>query len=309
MSYAPGGSAGTAPLNPDQRFGPYQIEKALGAGALAVVYRARMPDGRLVALKVLKPEVSSQGKLRQLFRNEYELTARLRHPGLVEVFDAGEIDGHPYIAMALVQGPTLEEYLARHKTLGETASIKIARQIALTLDYIHEHGIIHRDLKPANILISNEGRALLFDFGAALNSKVPPVTKVEGIYGTPAFLAPEQIRDSQAVDGRADLYSLGVILYRMVSGRKPFYGSRSDLLEAHLHQPPPPPSEFAYVSPQFEALILKALAKDPAQRFQSGAELAKALDEVQLTPPPARTGISQRILGWLRGAPEAETTP
>jgi serine/threonine protein kinase len=305
MSYALNGPANESPLRPDQRFGRYQVEKVLGAGALAVVYRARLQDGRFVALKVLKPAASRQAKLRQLLRNEYELTARLHHPGLVEVFEAGEIDGHPYIAMALVQGPTLEEYLLRHKTLGETASIKIARQIALALDYIHEHGIIHRDLKPANILISNEGRALLFDFGAALNRKVPPQTKADGIYGTPAFLAPEQILDSQAVDGRADLYSLGVILYRMVSGERPFYGSRAELLEAQLHQTPPPPSEYAYVSPQFEALILKALAKDPAQRFQSGAELIAALDAVQLTPP--RTGIPQRIFGWLRGAPEPKT--
>lgn len=304
MSYALNGTASAAPLNSDQRFGPYQIEKVLGAGALAVVYRARLQDGRLVALKVLKPAASSQIKLRQLFRSEYELTARLHHPGLVEVFEAGEIDGHPYIAMALVQGPTLEEYLLRHKTLGETASIKIARQLAVTLDYIHEHGVIHRDLKPANILLGNGGRALLFDFGAALNSKAPPPAKADGIYGTPAFLAPEQVLDSQTVDGRADLYSLGVIIYRMVSGNKPFYGSRSELLEAQLHRAPPPPSEYVYVSPQFEALILKALAKDPAERFQSGAELAAALDAVQLAPPPPRSGISQRILDWFRGPSE-----
>jgi serine/threonine-protein kinase len=206
--------------------------------------------------------------------------------------------------MALVEGMTLEEFLSKNRTLGETASVKIAKQVAQALDYVHQHGVIHRDLKPANILISQDGRALLFDFGAALNRNTPPLVAMDGIYGTPAFLAPEQIRDSQSVDGRADLYSLGVILYRMVSGRKPFYGGRDELLEAHLHQPPPPPSEFAYVSPELEAVILKAIRKDPTQRFQTGAEFAAALDEVELKPPPERVALPQRILQWIRGAPE-----
>jgi eukaryotic-like serine/threonine-protein kinase len=158
-------------------------------------------------------------------------------------------------------------------------------------------------VKPANVMISQDGRALLFDFGAALNRNTPPPAEKEGIYGTPAYLAPEQILDSQTVDGRADLYSLGIILYRMVSGRKPFYGERSDLLDAHLHQAPPPPSEFAYVSPELEAVILKAIAKDPAQRFQTGAELAAALENAKLQPPPEHTALPKRLLQWLRGAP------
>jgi serine/threonine protein kinase len=304
MTYATDGYAGANLLNPLQRFGPYQIERALGAGAVAVVYSATQ-DGRQVALKVLNPYAAGQPKIRQLFRNEYQLASRLRHPGVVQVFDAGEIDGHPYIAMSLVHGTTLEEYLAANPTLGETASIDIARQVALTLDYVHGQGIVHRDLKPGNILISRDGRALLFDFGTALNLNAPPPPGIEGIYGTPAFLAPEQIRDSAAIDGRADLYSLGVVLYRMVAGRKPFYGSRSEVLEAHLHQPPPPPSEFAYVSPELEATILKALAKEPADRYQTGQEFAEALEAVKLEPPPERVPIGQRILGWLRRAPAA----
>jgi serine/threonine protein kinase len=246
---------------------------------------------------------ANQPNLRRLFRNEYQLAARLRHPGIVQVYEMGEIDGHPYIAMMLVQGMTLEAYLAANPKLGETASVEIGRQVALALDYVHEQGIVHRDLKPANILISNDGRAYLFDFGASLNRRTAAPEEFHGIYGTPAFLAPEQIRSSADLDGRADLYSLGVILYRMVSGRKPFYGSRNEVLEAHLQEAPPPPSKFAYVSPELEAVILKAIAKDPADRFQSGAKLAAALQAAKLEPPPERLPIGQRILEWFRGAP------
>jgi serine/threonine protein kinase len=303
MSHPVSGPPVVAPLQPGQRFGGYQIEKQLGVGAMAVAYSARAEDGRMVALKVLTPAAANQPNLRRLFRNEYQLAARLRHPGIVQVYEMGEIDGHPYIAMMLVQGMTLEAYLAANPKLGETASVEIGRQVALALDYVHEQGIVHRDLKPANILISNDGRAYLFDFGASLNRRTAAPEEFHGIYGTPAFLAPEQIRSSADLDGRADLYSLGVILYRMVSGRKPFYGSRNEVLEAHLQEAPPPPSKFAYVSPELEAVILKAIAKDPADRFQSGAKLAAALQAAKLEPPPERLPIGQRILEWFRGAP------
>jgi eukaryotic-like serine/threonine-protein kinase len=303
MSYAVNGYAAPPPLQPMQRFGPYQIEQKLGAGAVAVVYSAHSQDGRQVALKVLNPDAAKQPKFRKLLRNEYQMVARLHHPGVVQVYDLGEIDGHAYMAMELVQGPTLEEYMTAHGTLGETAAVAIVQQLARTLDYVHQQGVVHRDLKPANVLISRDGRALLFDFGAALNLRTATPEELAGIYGTPAFLSPEQIRSSADLDGRADLYSLGVILYRLVSGRKPFYGGRSEVLEAHLHQTPPKPSAFAYVSPELEAVILKAIAKAPEERFQTGAEFAAALQAAKLEPPPERLPLTQRILGWIRGTP------
>lgn len=290
-------------LQPRQRFGQYQIDRMLGAGAVAVAYRARAQDGRLVALKILKPAAAKQAKIRQLFRNEYQLAARLHHPGIVQVYELGEAEGLPYIAMALVDGPTLESYVSPRKPLGETASVAIASQLALTLDYIHSQGIVHRDLKPANVLIDPNGRALLFDFGAALNLQQADPADYEGIYGTPAFAAPEQIRSSPALDGRADLYSLGVIVYRMLSGRKPFYGERNELLEAQLHQSPPKPSAFAYVSPELEAIVLKALAKSPEKRFQTGAEFSAALQAAKLEPPPEQISFTRRIADWFRGEP------
>jgi serine/threonine protein kinase len=209
------------------------------------------------------------------------------------------------MAMALIVGYTLEEFLATHKTIGEMAAITIAQQVATTLDFVHAQGIVHRDLKPANILIDGGRRAMLFDFGAARDGQIPDQEE-EGIYGTPSFLAPEQIRNDAAIDGRADLYALGIILYRMVSGRRPFYGSRQEILDAHLQEIPPKPSKFGYVSAETEAVILKAIAKDPEQRFQTGAEFAAALEEAKVAAPPLEnSSFPQRILQWFRGAPNS----
>lgn len=279
------------------RLGGYQIEAVLGQGAVAVVYRARSPQGRTVALKVLTDAAASQRRVRTLFQSEYRITSRLNHPGVIRAIDAGEIDGHPYMSMEVVAGKTLQDFVRKDKGLGETASIDIVRQVASTLDYVHQQQIVHRDLKPTNIFITQSGRALLFDFGTALDLRNPPAEPDFGIYGTPGFLAPEQIQHGDQIDGRADLYSLGIIFYRLLTGRRPFYGTRDDVLDAHLHTAPPPPSEFAYVSPELEAITLKLLAKDPDQRYQTGAELLHALENVELVPEPEKA--PQRLMRWL----------
>jgi len=294
---------GPNPMQPPQRLlqrlGGYVIDTVLGQGAVAIVYRARSPQGKVVALKVLTDMAAAQPKIRLMFQNEYRITSRLKYPGVVQVSDSGMIDGHPYIAMDVVEGKTLQDFMGKDKGLGEAPSVNLVRQLANTLNYVHQQQIVHRDLKPANIFVTQDGRALLIDFGAALDLRNPPTEPASGIYGTPGFLAPEQIRNGNAVDGRADLYSLGVIFYRMVVGRRPFYGTREDVLEAHLSTPPPPPSDVGYVSPQLEVVLLKLLAKDPAARYQTGAELVTALDQVHLEAPPA--GAPQRLLRWLLG--------
>ncbi len=172
--------------------------------------------------------------------------------------------------------------------------------MADALDYCHQRGVVHRDLKPANILLTPQGRALLFDFGTAVDMADSAGATDDGIYGTPGYASPEQAAGKQ-LDGRSDLYSLGVVLYRMLTGRKPFYGSRSEMLEAHQHAEPPHPSQFTYVSPDLERIVLKAMAKDPADRYQTGADLVQALGEAHLAPPPVPTELPQRILSWLRG--------
>jgi eukaryotic-like serine/threonine-protein kinase len=303
MSHPVQGYASAGLLHPQQRFGPYQIERKLGEGAVSVVYSARGQGGQQVALKVLSPAAASQPKIRRLFRQEYQILSRLHFPGIVPVYEYGEQEGRPYMAMALIMGSTLEEFLVTHKTIGEMAAITIAQQVATTLDFVHAQGIVHRDLKPANILIDQGRRAMLFDFGAALDRQMLDQEE-EGIYGTPSFLAPEQIRNDATIDGRADLYALGIILYRMVSGRRPFYGSRQEILDAHLQEIPPKPSRFGYVSAEIETVILKAIAKDPDQRFQTGSEFAAALEEAKISASPLEnSSFPQRILQWFRGAP------
>ncbi len=284
---------------PPNRFGAYQIEGPLGQGAVARVYRAQDRRGQPVALKVMLPAAASQAHLRACFQLEYRVLSRLRHRGISRVNDAGEVNGLPYIAMELINGETLEDFLLRNKTIGEAAAIGIVRQVADALDYLHANGYVHRDIKTSNIMLTRDGRAVLFDFGTVYDIENPPEHEM-GIYGTPAFLAPEQIDPDRPVDGRADLYALGIVLYRMLAGQKPFYGARSEVLDAHLTQEPPPPSKHHWLSPELERIILKAIAKDPADRFQTGQEFIDALDGAPLEPEPAKPELGQRLFGWLR---------
>lgn len=276
------------------RFGPYQIEGVLGQGAVAMVYAAINQQGQPRVLKVLMRQAAAQRNVRLGFQNEFRALRQLRHRNIVRAYNMGEVDGYFYMTLERINGETLDEFLLRAEKIGEQPAIRIVSQVASALDYMHVQGYAHRDVKPANILMARDGRAVLFDFGTVLDIEHPGDEDTVGVYGTPAFLAPEQI-NSGPVDGRADLYALGIILYRMITGRKPFYGGRSEVLDAHLHQPPPPPSEYAHVSPDLERVILKAIAKNPDDRFQTGAELITALETAQLAPEPEKVEIGQRI--------------
>jgi len=285
-------------FKPLRQLGPYQLDAVLGIGATAAVYRARRSNGQVLALKVLHQEAMNDAPVRQAFQREARLLLRLRHPGIITALESGQFDGRFYLALALVDGPTLDEFLGQTKKVGEQVTIDVGVQVAAALHYLHEQNVVHRDIKPANILLQNQRRAILFDFGAALDRNTEQAIPGE-VFGTPAFLAPEQARGDAQIDGRADIYALGITLYRMVTGRKPFYGSRLEVLEAQILTPPPRPSSFGYVSPELEAAILRALAKDPAQRFQSGAEMAAALEVARRAEPPPE--LPRRLLGWLRG--------
>lgn len=303
LTTLPQGYRGQPPEQPLQRLGPYQIERVLGQGAAAMVYQARRADGATVALKVLHRAAGGDAHIREAFQREAKILLKLNHPGVVRALDAGMIEGHYFMTLTLVEGQTVEALLNRQKKLGETPAIDIGIQVANVLDYLHRQQIVHRDIKPSNILLNQRSRAILFDFGAAIDLSVEQPVAGQ-IYGTPAFLAPEQARGDGTIDGRADIYALGISLYRMVAARKPFYGTRGELLEAHIKTPPPRPSQFAYVSSALEAVILKALAKSPAARYQSGAELAAALEQARTAvgERDAAPAGPQRLLHWLRSA-------
>lgn len=293
MALAPNGPmGGSSPLNSDQ-FGRYRIEGELGRGAVATVYAAQSATGGALALKVLHREVAGNSKIRNAFLHEYRMLTRLRHRNIIRVYETGEINGRYYIAMDLVQGETLAEFLHRNRKFGEQATLAITRQLASALAYLHAERMVHRDVKPSNVLMTRDARAILFDFGAVL--EMGQAGEDRGIYGTPAYLPPEQILAVPDLDGRADLYALGVTMYQMLVGRRPFQGSRQELLEAHLHEPPPAPTQFGHVTPELEMIVLKLLEKERDDRYADAAALIDALDTVV----PESQGVGSRLRRWL----------
>jgi hypothetical protein len=213
------------------------------------------------------------------FEREARTAAHLSHPAIVPVLDVGHIDKYTFMVMQLIEGQTLAERLldAHAGRLEEKLAADIAWQIADALHYAHTKHVIHRDVKPSNILLTAENQAMLTDFGIALALDDPVLTQTGYIVGTPAYIAPEQAAGQKPIDGRADLYSLGVVLYQMLTGHIPFHGSTPQVLHAHVYDPPPSPSAIVELSEAMEAVVLRALAKVATRRFQSGLELAQAL--------------------------------
>ena len=298
---------------PFNQVGPYRVESPLGGGAVAMVYRARRVDGtsqkasdqpgsdnpETVALKVLRPEATRDPHALACFQFEARVVSRLNHPGIMRVYNTGMDGGRMYTAMELIDGPSFDHFLLAQKRLPEPQAVGLARQLTKALDYLHNQGYVHRDIKPANLMLTRNGIIKVADFGTAI--RIDDGAPYEmGLYGTPSFLAPEQIVEGGRIDGRADLYAVGMILYLMVTGRKPFYGSRNEVLQANMETEPPPPSHFAHVSPALESIIVKALAKDPGERFQSGEAFAGALKDAVLIPEPAKPSLGARLFGWLR---------
>jgi serine/threonine-protein kinase len=248
---------------------------------VAIIYRALDSDDKVVALKVLFPPAGiTEDSIKARFEREAQIAASLRHSNIVPVLDTGQDRGHVYLVMPLIDGDTLEERLKRKGSLDELTSLDIAWQIANALDYAHQQGIVHRDIKPSNVLLTKDNQALLTDFGVVQALDAPSLTQSGHIIGTPAYMAPEQAIEEKVVDRRADLYSLGVILYRMVTGRLPFRGSTAEMLHAHVYEQPPTPSSITRVSPGMEAIILRAMAKNPVDRYQDGAAMAQALSRL-----------------------------
>jgi eukaryotic-like serine/threonine-protein kinase len=275
-----------------KKIGRYEIVDELGRGAMGAVYRAHDPVmGRTVALKcILSAALSGDqtSEYRQRFTREARAAGALAHPGIVPVFDAGEDDGVPFLVMEFVQGQTLADSMKQGTRYSIDQVCEIGQHIADALGYLHRNGIVHRDIKPANILMTSREvygaeRPRITDFGVAKLAG-GEVTTTGQLLGTPAFMPPEQFTGAP-IDGRTDLFSLGVILYRMACGEQPFAGETLTAVSYKIvHTDPIPPSKLnPGVSQAVEGVLLKCLAKNPADRFQTGEELAAALSAVRYT--------------------------
>ncbi|MDZ4770223.1 MAG: protein kinase [Chloroflexota bacterium] len=264
----------------------YEIESLLGEGSTAAVYLARDHRlNRVVALKILLPHVNESARKR--FFQEAQSVAQLNHPGIMALYDMDEEDGKAFLVVEYVAGRLLSETIPA----SVAQVVALGRQIAEALNYAHERKIIHRDIKPANIMVTPDGQTKIMDLGLALPREAKRVTAAGMIIGTPAYLSPEQAQ-GMTLDHRTDIYSLGVVLYEMVTGMLPFASDDIPaLLLQHVRQPAPPPSIHVPSLPlALENVILKALEKNPSRRFQSGDALARSLDAALLVDPLATAG-------------------
>jgi eukaryotic-like serine/threonine-protein kinase len=264
-------------------YGRYQVEKELGRGSMGMVYQAYDPQiDRRVALKVLRPDLVTSEGFAQRFLKEARAIGRLSHPNIVVVHDVGSDQGTIYIAMELLTGEPFHEVM-RNKEFSDKEIILLGSQAARVLDYAHQHGIVHRDIKPSNIMFSADGQIKITDFGIAHieDPSAPQQTRAGEVLGTPAYMSPEQVL-GKPVDGRSDIYSLGVILYELSTGVRPFRGENlAAVFMAVTQQTPPEPAKMKpKVSPELSGIIMKCLNKAPEERFQSGKELAAALEGV-----------------------------
>jgi HAMP domain-containing protein len=267
------------PANMPGRIGRYQVQERLGEGSMSVVYKAFDADiSRHLAIKLLRPEVAMEPEFRSRFLSEARAAGNLAHPNIVTIYDIGECELGPYIAMELVQGPTLEEAMAEDARPSLRQILDIGVQLADALGYAHSRGIVHRDVKPGNIMQLPDGHTIrITDFGIAhIESPDRMHHTVSGtILGTPQYMSPEQI-EGGAVDGRSDLFSVGVILYQLLTGKRPFVAQTLASLYAKIVREPPEP-----MGDQMPAgvrkLVERLLQKDPARRFADGRELGDAL--------------------------------
>ena len=278
----------TAEIDPDgaaqvesRRLGRYQIVAELGWGAMGVVYKAYDPRiDRIAAIKVINVPtvVQKESEAYRRFIREAQAAGRLSHSGIVTIYDVDEdpASGTPYIVMEYVPGKRLDTFVADlpSQRLSLEMSLALAQQIAEALDYAHSQGIVHRDIKPGNVIVNEEGRAKIADFGIA-KINLTDFTLPGQVLGTPAFMAPEQLLEG-SVDGRSDLFSLGVMLYWMLTGKRPFSGESATSIAFKLaYKDPIPATEISpNLHAHFDAVLRRALAKAPAERYQTGKEFA-----------------------------------
>ena len=284
--------------NKGKRLGRYEIVAEIGRGAMGVVYKARDPKiDRFVALKTISlvgQDPDDEGDYRERFFVEARAAGRLLHPGIVTIFDVGEEPERrdPYIVMEYIAGQSLNKLLSgEKKKIPFSTALRLTEELAEALDYAHAQGVVHRDIKPANILVTEDGHPKIADFGIA-KLNLAHLTVPGQVLGTPAYMSPEQLEGEQ-VDGRSDLFSLGVILYSMITGYKPFQGNSATTVcfKVANREPVPATALDSELPPELDAVLSRAMAKDPAQRYQRGIEFALDVHELrQLRSSATQTG-------------------
>lgn len=311
-------------MPPPIRLGKYEIRRELGKGSMGVVYEGFDPlIQRSVAIKVMRDDEldpSQADELLARLRREAQAAGRLNHPGIVAIYDYGEEASFggtqvAFIAMELVHGRDLKSVLEGGHAVSIGDVMRWMQAILTALEHAHRHGVIHRDMKPANVILLNDGRLKIADFGVA-RLESSEMTRVGTVLGTPAYMAPEQLM-GMAVDGRADLFSCGVILYQLLTGSKPFTGGYATIVHKVLHEDPVPPTQLNQaLSPAWDAVVRRAMAKQPAERFQTAAEFAAAVNEAAigdneptvLMPRPSGGASAGTLAGSLSGQSLAGTT-
>ena len=304
----------------------YQIGEVIGRGGMAEVHEGRdLRLGRRVAVKILRPDLARDPSFQARFRREAQSAAALNHPNIVAVYDTGEDtlmgEGEtavivPYIVMEYVDGMTLRQILASGRRLLPERALEISAGVLSALDYAHRHGIVHRDIKPANVMLTRTGDVKVMDFGIARamnDTNTATMTAAQSVMGTAQYLSPEQAR-GEVVDARSDLYSASVLLYELLTGKPPFTGdSPVSIAYQHVSEMPTPPSQVdPGVTPEIDAVVLRALAKSPDDRYQTAAEFRAdveraiagspvtaavpmiTIDQTQQLTPVAAAGIQQQ---------------
>jgi serine/threonine-protein kinase len=300
--------------------GRFRLLEVIGEGGMGKVFRAeQLATGRVVALKLLNPELSNDEDLLRRFEREAKVTARLSHPNIVKAVEFGAADGHVFLAMELVDGRSLADLIEQGRWLGVARTLAIMGPVLKALAYAHRRGVVHRDLKPANIMVTSRESVKVLDFGIAKlgnsgHTATQKLTRVGSLLGTPSYMSPEQAM-GQPADARSDIYSCGVMLYEMLTGQRPFVADLPvQVMSMQLNAMPKP---LRHIAPEagiplaLEAVVLRALAKRPDDRFQSAVELRRALrraarakdraavsgiDATALAAPDATGGRSS----WMR---------
>jgi tRNA A-37 threonylcarbamoyl transferase component Bud32 len=302
------GPQGTQVLQPPpdpaeltRHFPQLEILECLGRGGMGMVYKARQPKlNRLVALKILAPEKGADPKFAERFLREAQALARLSHPNIVTVHDFGEADGLYYLLMEYVDGVTLRQLLQGHKIAPEQA-LDIVPKICEALQFAHEQGIVHRDIKPENVLLDKQGRVKIADFGIAklVGAEAPrlALTEEQSVIGTPHYMAPEQMEKPQSVDHRADIYSLGVVFYEMLTGELPLGKFQ-------------PPSRKVQVDVRLDEVVLHTLEKEPERRYQHASEVKTDVEAIAAgrSAPAAATPQTRQVDGASTATPRFSRT-